>query len=127
MGPKGPAYSMGLRGSDKYIDCSEFSQCVYKDAGIKIPGTAAAQYQASTPVDRGDWQPGDLLFFRATKGERRFLAASHVGVFIGYDKNGNPIMRHASSGQGKGKPSVVDVNLNEFKSLKFLGARRPKS
>lgn len=125
MGPKGPKYSMDFRGSDKYIDCSEFSQCVYKDAGIKIPGTAAAQYNASTPIDKSQWQPGDLLFFRARVGERRFLAASHVGVFIGYDKKGNPIMRHASS--RKDKPSVVDVNLNEFKSLKFLGARRPKS
>lgn len=125
MGPKGPRYSMGLRGSKDYIDCSEFSQCVYKDAGITIPGTAAAQYQASTPIDKSQWQPGDLLFFRARSGPRSKLAASHVGVFIGYDNKGNPIMRHASAGQGK-NPSVVDVNLNEFTSMRFLGARRPK-
>lgn len=120
----GLIYSMErrARGEKGYTDCSHFTQCVYRDMGIKIPPTAAPQYEASVPVE-DEPRPGDLVFFRAKSGARSKMPASHVGIFIGYNKNGEPMMRHASSGAGK----IVDVPVSSMGSMKFLGVRRPKA
>lgn len=120
-------YSMSKRGQSNFTDCSEFTQCVYKDAGISIPGTAQTQWEDGVPVNPMQMQPGDLVFFRdnSPSKARSGLSVHHVGMFVGY-VNGRAMMRHASSGQNK----VVDVDLQQYSSgkrMKLLGVKRPKA
>lgn len=118
-------YSMN-RGPGE-MDCSSFTQCVYKDVGIKIPGTAQTQYAASQPVKDGDWKVGDLLFFKDNKPSsgRKGLNVHHTGVIVGIGPDGYPIMRHMSSA----KDDVQDISLKQYLSatggrMSLLGARR---
>ncbi|PID97374.1 MAG: hypothetical protein CSA84_00690 [Actinomycetales bacterium] len=55
------------------IDCSGFTQMVYRRAGISIPRTAEAQRRAATKVSNP--RPGDLVFFG--------YPASHTGIYAG--------------------------------------------
>lgn len=139
-GDRLPAFSssdLGNRYKGKYkysmnrgpgeMDCSSFTQCVYKDAGIKIPGTAQSQYAASQPVKDSDWKVGDLLFFKDNKPSsgRKGLSVHHTGVIVGIGPDGYPIMRHMSSA----KDDVQDISLKQYLSatggrMSFLGARR---
>ncbi|MCI0181910.1 MAG: NlpC/P60 family protein [Acidibacillus sp.] len=60
------------------FDCSGFAQYVYKQFGMDIPRTAAAQATVGTYVAKEDLQPGDLVFFH-TMG----YGISHVGIYMG--------------------------------------------
>lgn len=55
------------------FDCSGFTSYVYRQLGINLPRTAAAQQAALTPVSNP--QPGDLVFFGSP--------AYHVGIYLG--------------------------------------------
>lgn len=55
------------------IDCSGYTQLVYRLAGKSIPRTAEAQRVGSVKVSNP--APGDLIFFGSP--------ASHVGIFAG--------------------------------------------
>ncbi len=55
------------------IDCSGFTQMVYRRAGISIPRTAEAQRRAAIKVSNP--RPGDLVFFG--------YPASHTGIYAG--------------------------------------------
>lgn len=59
------------------FDCSGLVQFVWRNAGIRLPRTAAEQLGATAPVTLEAAQPGDLLFFR-DRG-----AISHVAIYIG--------------------------------------------
>lgn len=60
------------------FDCSGLAQYAYREAGIAIPRTAAAQQRASTRVAREALQPGDLVFFATGRD-----GIDHVGVYAG--------------------------------------------
>jgi cell wall-associated NlpC family hydrolase len=55
------------------VDCSGFTQMIYRMAGISIPRTAEAQRAGSTKV--ANPSPGDLIFFG--------FPAYHAGIFAG--------------------------------------------
>lgn len=55
------------------FDCSGFTSYVFRQVGISLPRTAAAQQAAATPVSNP--QPGDLVFFG--------YPAYHVGIYAG--------------------------------------------
>ncbi len=55
------------------VDCSGYTQMVYKRAGISIPRTAEAQRRAAKKVSNP--QPGDLIFFG--------YPAYHTGIYAG--------------------------------------------
>ncbi|MEI6100424.1 MAG: NlpC/P60 family protein, partial [Eubacteriales bacterium] len=63
----GDPYSMELCGQDDYVDCSYFTQWVYAQVGISIPGTATEQAQycvnEGKVIDGSALQPGDLIFW----------------------------------------------------------------
>ncbi|MFT4299026.1 MAG: C40 family peptidase [Aeromicrobium sp.] len=69
----GKPYRYGGTGPDSY-DCSGLTQASFAAAGISIPRTARAQYQASTKVSMSDIQPGDLVFYGNM---------SHVAIYLG--------------------------------------------
>ncbi|MBN8703455.1 MAG: C40 family peptidase [Bacteroidetes bacterium] len=64
------------------IDCSGFTQLVYKLSGYKLPRDAYQQAELGTPlsfVDEGE--PGDLAFFDNTEGK-----ITHVGILLKNNK-----------------------------------------
>ncbi|MBO1753576.1 C40 family peptidase [Allobranchiibius sp. CTAmp26] len=55
------------------FDCSGFTSYVFRQLGINLPRTAAAQQASVTPVSTP--QPGDLVFFGSP--------AYHIGIYLG--------------------------------------------
>lgn len=64
------------------IDCSGFSQLIYKSAGMIIPRDASQQVELGEPIDfASEMQVGDLAFFQNEEG--RII---HVGMVCGKNK-----------------------------------------
>jgi len=64
----------------KIVDCSSFTQWLFKECGTDIPRLAADQARMATRVPRLDIRPGDLIFmegfcYRNVQG----LPPDHVG------------------------------------------------
>ena len=95
------------------IDCSNLVRNLYYELdGRSLPPDVRHQFRFGTPVERGQLQFGDLVFFAfGTRG------ASHVGLYIG---NGKFI--HASEARGV---IVSALDENEYDAA-YLGARRPE-
>lgn len=75
------------------IDCSALMQKLYQSAGLTIPRTAQAQYDAVTHIADSEAEPGDLVFFQGTYDSGTYI--THVGLYVGDGK-----MFHASAGKG---------------------------
>ncbi|WMJ79979.1 NlpC/P60 family protein [Clostridium sp. MB40-C1] len=76
-GFQGCKYVWEATGPDTF-DCSGFTQYVFAHFGIRIPRVSRDQAGAGSYVDRGNLQPGDLVFF----GKGRI---HHVGIYVGND------------------------------------------
>lgn len=73
----GAPYVYGGNSPDGF-DCSGLVYYSYQAAGIGVPRTTRAQYQASRPVSARELEPGDLVFFRLDG-----RAVTHVGLYRG--------------------------------------------
>jgi cell wall-associated NlpC family hydrolase len=87
----GDPYSKSKRGTGAYVDCSYLAQWAYKQAGIDIPGTAAAQakhcYENGYTISRDELQPGDLIFWtKHSSTAGRWRNIHHVGIYAGNGK-----------------------------------------
>jgi hypothetical protein len=95
----GDPYSQAMAGQDDYTDCSYLTRWVYRQLGVELPRTAAAQGKYikdnDLTVAKEELQPGDLIFY-SLKENGRFMDISHVGIYAGNGK-----MVDASSGQGE--------------------------
>ena len=109
---KGAKYTWG-GASPKGFDCSGFTWYVYKKAtGMDITRGVEEQWQLGRSVGRGEWQPGDIVFFENTF-ER---GLSHVGIYMSGDE-----FIHAENEQ----TGVVISSLDsEYYSKHYAGARR---
>lgn len=74
----GDPYVFGAEGPNAF-DCSGLVEYVYRKFGIKTPRIAADQAHYGTAVTRANIQPGDLIFFNWSGGQR----AEHVGIYAG--------------------------------------------
>lgn len=92
-------------------DCSGFTQQVFRECGLELPRTAREQFAVGAVVPEGEWQAGDLLFFRTYA---RY--PSHVGIYLGDGR-----MIHAS--RSSRKVVISSVERPYFRK-RFLGARR---
>jgi peptidoglycan DL-endopeptidase CwlO len=102
----GKPYHWGASGPDSY-DCSGLTMWAWGQAGVGLPHNSGSQYAATVRVDRGDWAPGDLLFFGSP--------IHHVGMYIGNGQmveapySGN-VVRVVSASRsdyaGAGRPGV---------------------
>jgi cell wall-associated NlpC family hydrolase len=64
------------------FDCSGFVKAIYEQTvGLVLPRRAEQQAAATQAVDKGDLQPGDLVFFNTMR-----RAFSHVGIYVGEGK-----------------------------------------
>lgn len=99
--------------SRKSIDCSTFTQTIFKEAAeVKLPRTARWQYTLGEKIDNlDDLQFGDLIFFHT----RSYARASHCGIYLG-----DNLFAHASSRHGVTVSSLKSGYYNK----RFIGGRR---
>lgn len=76
----GCAYVSGGSGPNVF-DCSGLTYWSYRQVGIYLPRTAAAQYSATARVSRSNLKAGDLVFFSGTVTGKSGI--THVGIYIG--------------------------------------------
>jgi cell wall-associated NlpC family hydrolase len=74
----GTPYRYGGETPKAGFDCSGLVFYSFERMGLKVPRTAADQRKAAERVDRSDLEPGDLVFFRSSKGR-----VDHVGIYAG--------------------------------------------
>ncbi|MQA97784.1 MAG: NlpC/P60 family protein [Streptosporangiales bacterium] len=105
----GDPYGYGANGPDSW-DCSSLTQNAWGAAGVSLPRTSQAQWNAGTRVTKAALQPGDLVFFYDSS------APSHMGMYAGNGK-----MVHAPS-SGK---TVQEVDMDGYYWANFVGGVRP--
>ena len=89
---QGWEYVYGGASPTTSFDCSGLTQWCYSAAGITLPRTAQAQYDATQHIPLEDAQPGDLVFFQGTYNCGDYI--THVGIYVGDNRMyhaGNPI------------------------------------
>lgn len=115
MGQIGKPYRWGGSSPSTGFDCSGLVYYAYKDlVKIRIPRTANEMYHLrdAAPVQRGELQNGDLVFFR-TRGRG---AADHVGVYVG---NGKFIQSPRT-----GRDIQITSLSESYWQQRYVGARR---
>lgn len=91
------------------VDCSGFTQQVFKHFGISLNRSSSAQYNNGTRISKSELRPGDLVFFGRS-------GISHVAIYIG---NGQIV--HASTA----KTGIKISNLNQHSQYNpYIGAVR---
>jgi len=89
------------------LDCSGFVDWVFNNSlGYVIGhgGGAASQHGYCKPISWSEALPGDLVFYPGD---------SHVGIFVGKDESGSPLIIHCASSQN----NVVLTGLQGFTSI----------
>ncbi len=102
----GVPYVWGGESPGRGFDCSGLVQWAWGQAGVGLPRTAAAQYDAVSHISLSDMQPGDLVFWG-------YGGISHVGMYVG---NGD-VVDAPSTGQ--------DVQIQAIWGNGLVGAGRP--
>ena len=92
------------------LDCSGYTQLVFKQLGIKINRTSAAQYSQGTAVSKNNLQIGDLVFYN-TSGR----GVSHVGIYVGNNK-----FAHSATSTGV----TVTSMSTSYWAKRYVGAKR---
>jgi len=59
------------------LDCSAYTQTVYRQHNIFLPRSSAQQFSQGMKIDSTELEPGDLVFFRIYGGR-----INHVGIYI---------------------------------------------
>lgn len=95
------------------IDCSAFTQSVYKNSWLlDINRSAREQYQQGIVIDdRIELKFGDLVFFNT----RKRVKPGHVGIYIG-----DNLFAHASSKLGV----TISSLEHDYYNKRYMGARR---
>ncbi len=66
------------------IDCSGFTQMVFKQSGFDLPRDSYQQAEVGKKITLENAQPGDVAFFqRKAEGEGKVV---HVGIYLGKGK-----------------------------------------
>ncbi|NJP46412.1 C40 family peptidase [Actinacidiphila epipremni] len=79
---KGSPYQWGATGPNRF-DCSGLTLYSFKQAGRKLPRTAAAQYGSTRHVSAATRRVGDLVFFHSGSSAS---SVYHVGIYAGGGK-----------------------------------------
>ena len=102
----GVPYQWGGTDPAKGLDCSGFTQLVYRSQGVDLPRVSSQQATAGRPVASLDEaRPGDLLFFDYSP-ERPGI--DHVGIYVGDGKMvAAPQPGDVVKLQSAGEPTVI--------------------
>lgn len=111
----GTRYRYGGSSVKSGFDCSGFIGYLFKEeAGLELPRSTREMIAIDAPlVERGDLEPGDLLFF-STNGRGR---VSHAGIYLGDDR-----FIHSSSSRSGGVR--VDSLEDRYWNRTFIEAKR---
>ena len=110
---QGWKYVYGGSNPNTSFDCSGLTQWCYGKAGISLPRTAQAQYDATQHLPLSQAKAGDLVFFHSTYNAGSYV--THVGIYVG-----NNQMYHAGDPIG-----YADLN-NSYWQQHLIGAGRVK-
>jgi cell wall-associated NlpC family hydrolase len=102
----GVPYQWGGESPGSGFDCSGLTQWAWSQAGVGLPRTAQAQYDAIAHIPLSNLQPGDLVFWG-------WGGISHVGMYVG---SGNVV--HAPS-------TGETVRIQSIWGDGLVGAGRP--
>ncbi len=89
---QGWKYVYGGSNPNSSFDCSGLVQWCYGKAGISLPRTAQAQYDATQHIPLAQAKAGDLIFFHSTYNAGTYV--THVGIYAGNNRMyhaGDPI------------------------------------
>ncbi len=97
----GDPYSQPLRGQGDYVDCSSLTQWAYGQAGVSLPGTAAAQAkycdENGFTISANELAEGDLVFWKDNNANAgRYKDIHHVGIYLG---NGQIVDASSTAGE----------------------------
>ena len=73
-------YVFGGSSPTTSFDCSGLTQWCFGKAGISLPRTAQAQYDATQHIPIAQAKPGDLVFFHSTYNAGSYV--THVGIYV---------------------------------------------
>jgi len=104
----GVPYHWGGESPGVGFDCSGLTQWAWGRAGVSIPRTAQAQYDAVEHVSLGALEPGDLVFWGSSQG-----GISHVAIYVG----GGEVIHAPETGQV--------VHIQPIWNNGLVGAGRP--
>lgn len=93
------------------VDCSLLVQTAYAARGIRLPRTAAQQFEVGRSITYDELLPGDRLYFVSKSGR-----INHTGIYIGSGR-----FVHASS---RRKCVGIDALYDRIYWTRFIGARR---
>ena len=105
----GSKYTYGGSSPSTGFDCSGFTSYVFKQHGISLNRTAAAQYSNGVAVSRANLQPGDLVMFGKS-------GINHVAIYIG----GGQIIHASTPATGV----RIDSLSTGYYNNNYVGARR---
>ena len=89
---QGWKYVYGGSNPNTSFDCSGLTSWCYGKAGISLPRTAQAQYDAAQHIPLSQAKAGDLVFFHSTYNAGTYV--THVGIYAGNNRMyhaGDPI------------------------------------
>ena len=109
----GEDYKYGGDDPDEGFDCSGLVVYSYREAGLKLPRSAAAQRKAGRAIKFSEARPGDLLFYRFNDRKPGDL---HVVIYLGDGEGVHAPVR-------KGEVEVIEVTARHWRD-RFVGATR---
>lgn len=107
---RGRPYVFGATGP-RTFDCSGYVRYVYRQHGVYLPRTAAAQSRVGTTISKSSLVAGDLVFFKNTYKR----GISHVGIYVGNNR-----IIHAFPRRGV----TVDSLFNAYLRAKYACSKR---
>jgi Cell wall-associated hydrolases (invasion-associated proteins) len=99
------------------FDCSGFVGHLFKSKGVELPRNSSAMAKVGEAVDKGNLQPGDLVFF---KGRGRRGGVGHVGMVV-QANDSSVLMVHSSTSRGV---VVEDITKSAYFKKRFIKAKR---
>lgn len=111
---QGWKYVFGGSNPNTSFDCSGLTSWCYGKAGISLPRTAQAQYDATQHIPLSQTKAGDLVFFHSTYNSGTYV--THVGIYAGNNR-----MYHA------GDPIGYADLTSPYWQKHLIGAGRVKS
>ena len=116
----GTPYKWGGIAKKRGVDCSGFTQGVYRDQGVLIPRVSRDQHKRAlrkiAPQDELAY--GDLVFFNKNGGKDSYI--THVGVYTGKDEKGVRRFVHSCCSKGV---TISRFNKRYYASRYVGGAR----
>ena len=105
----GNPYVYGGNSLTNGVDCSGFTQQVFKYFGININRSSCTQYNNGVRISRSQLKAGDLVFYGYNGN------ISHVGIYIGNNK-----IIHANDS----KTGIIIGNIDPTRGKPYIGATR---